>query len=227
MKTTFAWIPTALGCLWLMGATAHADTFISCPTEEVTTRIANPLPKGWTGSQAKARLTDTRVVERRGPDRLQCVYGTVGTLEFRAPRRERCVAFHSGFRCERRGREERVESEGRVTMRPAVPVDLDTGRSASGRRGDIWMRASSPFQRYIEPINGARLAPINVANPTRRDCRQADYGERRVPVLEMLGPNWICYVTSNGRYGRLRLTGMGLFPVTLDMTYTTWERPRR
>lgn len=78
---------------------AQADTTIICPAGEVEVEIVDQLPVEWNIVPGVAELTDTRVDRRRGPDSLQCVYGTSGTLEIAAPRSETCTPAGFGFQC--------------------------------------------------------------------------------------------------------------------------------
>ena len=212
--------------LTLMAQTAAADSFVRCPVDEATTRIVDPVPRGWSARDGKARLSDTRVVRKRGRDTLECVYGKVGTLEIAAPRREDCRARKGGFQCKARrpGKDRpKIVSEGSLKVPAAVPVDLDRGQLTNGANGDLWVRARNPFQRYIEPLNGARLAMTDASDPGPRDCRNARYSDNQLRMFELLGSNWVCFVTDRGRVGRLRVTSMAMFPMTLDIVYTTWE----
>jgi len=203
------------------------QTFIRCPLTEVTTSITNPLPRDWRTVPSTARLTDTNVEDDRpGRERLQCIYGTAGILELRAPRGEDCEARQTGFRCETRRtrpREPRVLAEGVLRTSLAVPVDLDTGRLTQRAGGDIWLQADKPFQNYIAPRGGAQLARVGSNQPGPRDCQRARYGADRLPLINLIKNNWVCFVTDQGRFGRFRVSQAVIFPLAIEIAYTTWE----
>jgi hypothetical protein len=207
--------------------TASADTFIRCPLTDVTISITNPLPRDWEAIPSTARLTATRVDDKGpGRERLQCIYGTAGILELRAPRGEDCKARQAGFRCETRQtrpREPRVLAEGVLRTSLAVPVDLDTGRLTQWADGDILLQADNPFQNYIVPRGGAQLAKVGNNQPGPHDCERARYSTDRLPLIDLIKNNWVCFVTDQGRFGRFRVSGVVIFPLAIEIAYTTWE----
>jgi hypothetical protein len=206
---------------------AFSDVFIRCPLTEVTASITNPLPGDWEAIPSTAKLTKTSVDdEGRGRERLQCIYGTLGTLELRAPRGETCEARQTGFRCETRRtrpREPRVLAEGVLRTSLAIPIDLDTGRLTQWAGGDILLQADNPFQNYIVPRGGAQLAKVGSNQPGPRDCERARYGTDRLPLIDLIKNNWVCFVTDQGRFGRFRVSGVVIFPLAIEIAYTTWE----
>jgi len=202
---------------------ASADSFVRCPTREANTAIIDSLPPGWEIVQGKAPLTDTRVETGRGQDRLQCIYGTSGVLEMRGPRRETCEVVRGGFLCRSGAREPRVVAEGVLRVSQGYTVDLDSGRITSATGADIWLQADNYIQTFLAPIGSAGIARVGGSEPGPRECERASYGAERVPLIEMLRNGWICYSTDRGRRGRLRVSAVNLFPVTVDIEFTTWE----
>jgi hypothetical protein len=203
---------------------ASADSFIRCPLTEVTASITNPLPRDWEAIPSTARLTDTHV-EDDGPgrERLQCIYGSAGVLELRAPRGEDCEARQAGFRCETRRTKPRVLAEGVLRTSLGVPIDLDAGRLTQRAGGDILLQADNPFQNYIVPRGGAQLAKVGSNQPGPRECERARYGSDRLPLIDLIKNNWVCFVTDQGRIGRFRVSGVVIFPLAIEIAYTTWE----
>jgi len=212
------------GILGWVSAGAKADSTIECPLDEVTSAIGESLPRGW--DVVPQKLTDTHVDERGRRDTLQCIYGTVATLEFTAPRRERCTAEESGFECKSRRsdrRRQNVAANGALRIPAALSVDLDTGRLTRGNKADFRIKTEFPLGRQLVAINGARFAKSNSNDPNRRDCRRANYRGDRIALSMTPGANWTCYITNDGQAGRLRVTGIAIFPPALDIDFTTWE----
>ena len=223
MRRLLRLIAVATGIAAFSCGSASADSFVRCPLREANTTIVDSLPLDWQVVEGKAQLTDTRVEGGRGPDRLQCIYGTSGILEIRGPRHEVCEAVRGGFRCRSGRQEPRVVAEGVLKVPQGYTVDLDSGRLISGPDADMWLQAENYIQTYLTPIGSAKFARVGANEPGPRDCERAQYDASRVPLFELLKTGWICFETDGGRHGRLRVAGVVVFPMTADIAFTTWE----
>lgn len=220
---------------------ASADSDIRCPAGEYNVQITDRVPRDWDVEAGTVRLTDTAIQSRRGPDILQCIYGTAATLEIRAPFGEQCEARRFGFHCvtRRPGRPggpgipggpgwpgnwgPQVVAEGTLRLPQTHTADLDTGR-VGGRGNDIWLEAINPIQRFLTPRNGALIAVYGSNPPSFQNCRQAPLTNNRISLIQVLLGTWFCVQTNEGRISRIRVSEMhGIFPITLDLDYITWE----
>jgi len=112
---------------------------------------------------------------------------------------------------------------GIVSLEQSSYLDLDEGiQLPSGPDADIWFHAESPTLRFLEPLNDGRILTMS-SEPSLDDCRGASLTPERIPLPYIPVGNWICYRTSQGRYGSLQMLNLGS-PEALSLTarYWTW-----
>lgn len=216
-------------------------TDIDCPLGQVRREITTPLPEGWWNTPIVDNLSSTEVQTIGGRRTLVCKYGPAGQIMMLEPRRRDCVATRRGFDCRRSrgGRpggpgpfpggpggpgDGRSYSEGSVELRQTFQVDFENGRTGSGGGADLWFRAVTSSELYLEPLNGARIAWMG-GEGGRRDCREADLRGERISLGRVNVGTTICYRTDQGRLGQFRVTGFsntgGGRVIRLD--YETWN----
>lgn len=235
----------AAGCLFWAAPALALD--IECPANQVTTEITTPLPGAWWQTPQRGSLQNTRVGNVGGNPTLICEYWAYGTtVSVMRPTPDShpdCTAHEGGFTCtrERPGRGDRGDRGGRddrddsaTTYRTgplSIPqtwrADFDTGQVGEGE-ADIWFHAVTARERYVEPMNGARLG-IYSGGPgssgiSRDDCRSARKTTDRIPVSELSVGTYVCMRTSDGRIGVFRVNEpIGRSPGTLEIGFTVWN----
>jgi hypothetical protein len=217
-------------------------TDIDCPLTQVRREITTQLPEGWWNTPSVDQLSGTEVQTIGGRRTLVCKYGQSGQIMRLEPRRRDCVARRGGFDCRReRGRPggdwpgngnpgpfppngPGGGSRGSLELRQTYQADLDNGR-IGGNGADIWFHALSPVEMYLEPINGARAAPIGGGG----DCRGANLRAERISLSSLNNGATVCYRTGEGRMGQFTVTGWsnnnGMRALRFD--YQTWGGDRR
>ena len=92
-----------------------------------------------------------------------------------------------------------------MELRQTYQLDLDSGR-VGGNGSDLWFRAVSPLDLYLEPTGSARLAFMG-SGGGRQDCRDANLSTDRISLGRVNIGTTICYRTGEGRLGQFRVTG--------------------
>ena len=111
-------------------------------------------------------------------------------------------------------------STGTVDLPQTWQMDLEDGGLGSGGGADLWFRAQSATERYLQPIGGAAFALGDGSNRGRDGCREANYSSDWIPVSPLLLNRYICVRTGQGRTAQIRVNAMvGLI---LQLGYTTW-----
>lgn len=215
---------------------------IDCPLTQVRREITTPLPEGWWNTPIVDNLSATDVQVIGGQRTLVCRYGPAGQIMRLEPRRRDCVPTRRGFDCRRsRGGFPggpgpfppggpgggRNYSEGSVDLRQTYQVDLDNGRTGSGGGADLWFRAVTSMEMYLEPMGGARIAWMG-GEGGRRDCREADLRGDRISLGRINVGTTICYRTDQGRLGQFRVTGFSNAGPSrvIHLDYETWNSSR-
>jgi hypothetical protein len=214
-----------------MGASmlsAKADVVLSCPLPQATRSIVDALPPGWASQSQTSPVTDYKVDTSSGQPRLVCIYGAAGQISRAAPFNQNCVKIPGRkFKCAPAapppGPPVNVVSDGLITLADNAVADLDAGGAP-----DIRLRADNPFLRLVEPLNNTRFSPQGTATPDLNTCKTAPYSASPIPQAQLPVGVWLCVKTSDGNFGRLRVSNIngipGLpLPMTIYFDHTTWS----
>ncbi len=110
-------------------------------------------------------------------------------------------------------------STGPLNIPQTYQADLDSG-TVGGAGGDIWYQAVTSVNKFITPINGAKLS---VSGPTNRGyagCSTASYSGNKISVWTLPIGTYVCVKTNEGRISEFRLNGYS--GTTMKLGYTTW-----
>ncbi len=110
-----------------------------------------------------------------------------------------------------------VHQQGSQRLLAASMMDLDSG-ALNGPGADIRYQLVG---NTLVPINGTVMAVRQNAGGTIFDCINLNYASTPIPVGNLPASAAICYSTSEGRVGELRIGNVG---ITLEINYITWER---
>lgn len=120
----------------------------------------------------------------------------------------------------------RTYSTGLLEVPQTWTVDLDEGQLGAGSDSDIWFRAETATRRYVTPRNGAKLVPVGNRSVGRDGCAAASLSNNPIPIEALTPGTYVCVQTNQGRYSQFRVNApVGASPGTLEMGYTTWEKP--
>lgn len=201
---------------------------VSCPLQQATRTIVDTIPPGWAAQSQTSPITDYKVDASSGQQQLVCVYGAAGQISRPAPFNSNCTKIPGRrFNCVAApppGPVIAVVSDGLITLADNNVADLDAG----GTQPDIRLRADNPFLRLLEPLNNTRFSPQGTASPDFNTCKTAPYSPGPIPQAQLPVGVWLCVKTSDGNFGRLRVSNIngipGLpLPMTIYFDHTTWS----
>jgi len=119
-----------------------------------------------------------------------------------------------------------VLSHGLIQLEPGVRIDLDSGKSDTGRLDDLILEHAfyrGPMQ--LTPINNMRLGVFGMQPPTEDDCESSVLSPESLS-LDGLDPGiYLCYRTNQSLPGYLRLLQINTSTNVLNFEYTTWTIP--
>ncbi len=117
-----------------------------------------------------------------------------------------------------------THSTGPLSIQQTYLADLDEGKITSGTTADIWFEAVTATQRYVTPVNGARIAKAGMTSIGRNGCAAAPLSSTRININDLPIGSYVCVRTNQGRYSQFRVNAaVGPSPGTLVIGYTTWQ----
>jgi hypothetical protein len=119
-----------------------------------------------------------------------------------------------------------ILSHGLLQFEPGVRIDLDSGKSDTGRLDDIILeRAYFKGPMQLKPINNMRLGVFGMQQPSEDDCESSVLSPEGLS-LDSLDPGmYLCYRTNQSLPGYLRLLQINTSTYVLNFEYTTWTIP--
>ncbi|MFT6658182.1 SH3 domain-containing protein [Maritalea sp.] len=110
-------------------------------------------------------------------------------------------------------------STGPINLQQTYTANLDNG-AIGGGGADIWYRAVTAVQKYIKPINGAKLAVGDKSNRGFSGCKTEAFSTAQVSIWTLPVGSYVCVKTNQGRISQFRLNGYT--GTTMKLGYTTW-----
>jgi hypothetical protein len=109
------------------------------------------------------------------------------------------------------------------TVRQTYQADLDTGAESTSSV-DFWYEAVSAAEKYITPKNGATFLKMGSV-PEYTDCKNAALSSNKINLNTFPAGSWMCYKTSEDRYGRFQLDSFGNPDgTTMYIDMRTWNK---
>ena len=124
-----------------------------------------------------------------------------------------------------------VLKQGRLAIQQTGGADLDSGAlNPSMSSADIWFQAVKPDERYVTPMNGARLVVMPSATAPGFDgCRNAALVSSSIPITALASGAYLCGSTKRGHVVEIRVDEppapyvAGSASPTLILTFTTFN----
>ena len=124
-----------------------------------------------------------------------------------------------------------VLKQGRLTIQQTGGADLDSGAlNPSMSSADIWFQAVKPDERYVTPMNGARLVVMPSATAPGFDgCRSAGVAASSIPITSLTSGAYLCGSTKQAHVVEIRVDELpapyvaGSASPTLVLTFTTFN----
>jgi hypothetical protein len=227
MKTIYGIISAVLFLCVFQVSSAFARQ-IDCPTDQVRTEVVTALPSPWWQTHQVGNLQNTRIAEIGGETTLICEYQAYGTnvSVMRTPpaQFQNCTANSDGFQCRRIAVASVTYRTGPLDIPQTWRADLDSGAVGSGT-ADIWFQAATATERYVTPVNGARIGIYDGGGGiAKQDCATTPKSTNRIDIVDLPVGTYVCVRTSDSRHAVFRVnTAVGPSPGTLKIGFTTWQ----
>jgi hypothetical protein len=104
-------------------------------------------------------------------------------------------------------------------------IDFDTGKFSSGVGADLQFQKLTLTSFQLTPLNGAKLVDTESETPTDLNCRGAALSVTSIPAENLKEGDVLCYRTTQGLPGYLRVKSISLKDGELVFDYQTWAIP--
>lgn len=118
-----------------------------------------------------------------------------------------------------------VVSNREVTVSLDESVDLDHGLINSGSDDDLRLEMTNEGLYQIVPLNRMQVVLVGASRPEQVDCLSAPLSAQTIMLDGIADGSYICYRTSQGLPGFLRLSLVSLAQNSLTLEYLTWAMP--
>ncbi len=118
-----------------------------------------------------------------------------------------------------------VYHSGKINLKQTFHADFDTiDDTPSVGDQDIWFEAVSSSEKYFTPNNGAKLKLITTGAPSYDQCTTTSLSSNRISLSDVSVGDWLCFKTSEGRYGRAEIEARSGDPETIRLDIVTWKK---
>jgi hypothetical protein len=104
-------------------------------------------------------------------------------------------------------------------------IDFDTGKFSSGVGDDLQFQKLTLTSFQLTPLNGAKLVDTGSQIATDLDCRGAALSANSIPAENLKEGDVLCYRTTQGLPGYLRVKSISLKDGKVIFDYQTWAIP--
>lgn len=113
-----------------------------------------------------------------------------------------------------------THSTGPINLKQTFRANLDNGNvGAAG--ADIFYQAVNAIQKFIVPVNGAKMALGNKSNRGYAGCKAESFSSAKISIWQVPVGSYVCVKTNKGRISQFRLNGYQ--GTTMKLGYTTWK----
>ncbi len=118
-----------------------------------------------------------------------------------------------------------VYDSGKVNLKQTFHADLDHADDtpASGD-SDIFFRAVTSTEKYFVPEDGAKMKLITSGVPSYDKCTTTSLSSNQISLDDVSVGDWLCFKTSEGRYGRAEIEARSGDPETIRLDIVTWNK---
>jgi hypothetical protein len=102
-------------------------------------------------------------------------------------------------------------------------IDLFSGTVNPPAGSDLFLQEDAGSTNWLAPSNGAVLGIYGAGEPSYQICRNANMSVAPIAVGSLSPGAYLCYRTSEGYNGWLRLNGVDAESKDISITILTWE----
>jgi hypothetical protein len=111
-----------------------------------------------------------------------------------------------------------------VSLPVGSSLDLDTAQTGTGEGDDLLYQDEEGFHLLV-PQAGAVLGFFGGLPPSPENCRQASMSAAPLAVDSLTPGTYLCYRTSQGWLGRVRLVSLNSADFSINLDVLTWAVP--
>jgi hypothetical protein len=118
-----------------------------------------------------------------------------------------------------------VLANGSASLVSGQGFDLDSGQDNSENQIDFKLEQSGSNPLQWAPENNSRFAVFGLNQPTELECQYATLSDQPLSLSTFESGIFLCYRTSKGLPGRLRVDTLPAGATPMQLTFTTWAIP--
>jgi len=118
-----------------------------------------------------------------------------------------------------------VLTSGEVTVPAGGSFDLDTGQTTDETRYDFTIDHTETEPSVFKPRNNARFAIFGLNSPGELECQYATLSDDPMVLSNFEIGVYLCYRTSQGLPGRLKVINDTSNSSAIEFGFTTWAIP--
>ena len=118
-----------------------------------------------------------------------------------------------------------VQAEGPGSLLIGQTFDLDSGQTTVDNQVDMRLEGTNPDTLQWTPLNNARFAVFGLNTPGELECQYATMTDQPLAVSNFEAGIYLCYRTSEGLPGRLKIESLPVDGSPLTLNFTTWAVP--
>jgi hypothetical protein len=118
-----------------------------------------------------------------------------------------------------------IQAGGTFEMLPGDPLDLDMAELNPGAGADLIYQTGESDHHWLVLQEGTQLGIYGSLEPGLAECQAANMSEAPVAVESLPAGIYLCYLTSEGRFGRAQVVKMDETTFTLTISILTWAAP--
>ncbi len=118
-----------------------------------------------------------------------------------------------------------VLADGSASLLTGQGFDLDSGQDTSENQIDFKLEQSDSAALQWKPENNSRFAVFGLNQPTELECQYATLSDQPLSLGTLETGIFLCYRTSKGLPGRLKIDTLPAGATPLQLTFTTWAIP--
>jgi hypothetical protein len=111
---------------------------------------------------------------------------------------------------------------GELSPTPGDGINLET-LTLNSSADDLLYQADTSFYHWLIPQDAAMLGVYGTSQPVEFDCQSASMSSAPIAIESLSPGTYLCYLSNNGRFGRMRFVSLDNTSFTLTLDLLTWS----
>jgi hypothetical protein len=118
-----------------------------------------------------------------------------------------------------------VLTSGEAALAANQGFDFDTGQVTDEEKADVLLQQTELVTFQWTPMNSARFAVFGLNPPGELECQYATLTDEPLNVNDLEAGIHLCYRTSQGLPGMLKVDSLPASGSPMNLTFITWAVP--